>query len=113
MYIKLKSNNNLIGSGAVGWPRVSYFARSGASALFGGRLGIVWRSSWAGTLADFGVGLTQVEGRIIDKVLNKKFVTRPCNEVGLTPSFVGEVVGMVGDCFSFGVGAWGRGGCGV
>ena len=71
------------------WPWVSYFARSGASALFGGRLGIVRRSSRAGTLVDVGVGLTQVQRRIIKNVLNKKFVTPPCNGVGLSPSFVG------------------------
>ena len=27
-----------------------------------GSFGIVWRSSWGGTLADYGVGLTQVQG---------------------------------------------------
>ena len=103
------------------WPGVSYFARFVASALFGGgggRIGIVRRSSWAGTLADVGVGLTQVQGRIINNVLNKKFATLPCNGVGLSPSFCWgfrfvEVVGMVGDCFSLGVGAWGSAGCGV
>ena len=52
------------------WPGASYFARFGDSALFGGRLGIVRRFSWAGTLADVGVGLTQVQGRIIDNVFN-------------------------------------------
>ena len=66
------------------WPGVSHFERFEASVLFRGRLGIVRRSSWAGTLADFGVGLTQVQGRIIDNVLNKKFVTPPFNGVGLT-----------------------------
>ena len=71
------------------WPGVSYFARFGASALFGGALEIVRRSSWAGTLADVGVGLTQVQGRIINNVLNEKFVTPPCNGVGLSLPFVG------------------------
>ena len=71
------------------WLWVSYFARFGASALFGGHLRIVRRPSWAGTLADVGVGLTQVQGRIINNLLNKKFVTPPCNGVGLSPLFVG------------------------
>ena len=66
----------------------SHFARFGASALFGGSFGIVWRSSWAGALADYGVGLTQVQGGKIDNVLNENFVTPPCNGVGLAPSFV-------------------------
>ena len=57
------------------WPGVSHFVQFGDSALFGGCLGIVWRSSWTGTLVAFGVGLTQVQGRIIANVLNKKFVT--------------------------------------
>ena len=51
---------NFTGVGAVVWPGVSHFARFGASALFRGSFGIVWRSSWAGALADYGVGLTQV-----------------------------------------------------
>ena len=47
MYIKLKSDNNLIRVGVVVWPGVSHFARFGASAPFGG-LEIVWRSFRAG-----------------------------------------------------------------
>ena len=61
---------------------------SGASALFGGSLGIIWRPSSYGTLADYDVDLTQVQGRKIDNVLNEKFVTPPCSGVRLTPSFV-------------------------
>ena len=30
-----------------------------------------------------------MQGRIIDNVLNEKFVTTPCIGVGLIPSFVG------------------------
>ena len=58
-----------------------------------------------------------MQGRIINNVLNKKFVTLPCNGVGLSPSFDGVLV--FGGCrdgrelFSLGVGAWGHVGCGV
>ena len=77
----------------------------------GESFGIVWRSSWAGILADYGVGLTQVQGGKTDNVLNEKFLT-PSLQWGRTNTifclgfqFVG-VVGMVGDSFSLRVGAW-------
>ena len=113
MYNKLKSNNNLIevrGCG-IAWG-IIFCMIWGFCFIWGGRLEIVRRSSWAGTLADFGVGLTHVQGRIIDNVLNKKFVTPPCNEVGLTSSFVGgfslwRLLGWLGIVSPW---EWGHGG---
>ena len=88
MYIKLTSNNkfNTGGGSSLAWG-ITFCAIWGFCSILGS-FGIVWRSSWAGTLADYCVGLTQVQGRKIDNVLSKKFVTSPCNGVGLTPSFV-------------------------
>ena len=59
---------------------------------------------------DFGVGLTQVQRRIKDNVSLQWGWTDTV--ICWRFQFV-DVVRMVMDCFSLGVGAWGHAGCGV
>ena len=75
-----------IGGSSLAWG-ITFCVIWGFCSIWGS-FGIVWRSSWAGALADYGVGLNQVQGGKIDNVLNEKFVTPPCNGVGLARSFV-------------------------